>query len=50
MSFIPEVKMDFIPSDDDDENVDNITTEIEEFDEEKDITQEEIEDKKEEII
>ena len=50
MSFIPEVKMDFIPSDDDDDNDDNITTEIEEFDEEKDITQEEIEEKKEEII
>jgi hypothetical protein len=50
MSFLPEVKMDFIPSDDDDEKEDNITTEMEEFDEDKDITQEEIEEKKEEII
>ena len=50
MSFIPEVKMDFIPSDDDDDNDDNITNEIAEFDEEKDITQEEIEEKKEESI
>jgi len=49
MSFIPEVKMDFIPSDDEDENDDNITTEIADFNEEKDITQEEIEEKKEEI-
>ncbi len=50
MSFIPEVKMDFIPSDDDDENDDNITTEMQDFDEEKDITQDEIEEKKEEIV
>ena len=49
MSFLPEVKMDFIPSDDEDENDDNITTEIADFNEEKDITQEEIEEKKEEI-
>ena len=49
MSFIPEVKMDFIPSDDDDENDDNITTEIEDFDEDKDITQEEIEEQKKDI-
>tara|TARA_R110002012_G_scaffold144353_1_gene302516 strand:+ start:1308 stop:1991 length:684 start_codon:yes stop_codon:yes gene_type:complete len=49
MSFIPEVKMDFIPSDDDDENDDNITTEIEDFDEDKDITQEEIEEQKNDI-
>jgi len=49
MSFIPEVKMDFIPSDDDDDNEDNITTEIEDFDEDKDISQEEIEESKEEI-
>ena len=41
MSFIPEVKMDFIPSDDEDVQ-DNITAEIDDFDEEKDTTQEEI--------
>tara|TARA_R110002167_G_scaffold55020_3_gene156616 strand:- start:4520 stop:5197 length:678 start_codon:yes stop_codon:yes gene_type:complete len=45
MSFIPEVKMDFIPSDDEDVQ-DNITAEIDDFDEEKDITQEEIEEQK----
>ena len=45
MSFIPEVKMDFIPSDDEDVQ-DNITTEIDDFDEEKDMTQEEIEEQK----
>ena len=45
MSFIPEVKMDFIPSDDEDVE-DNITAEIDDFDEEKDITQEEIEEQK----
>ena len=50
MSFIPEVKMDFIPSDDEDVQ-DNITTEIDDFDEEKDITQEEIEEQKvEEVV
>jgi len=52
MSFIPEVKMDFIPSDDEsvsEANEENITSEIKEFDEEKDITQEEIEDKEEVI-
>ena len=49
MSFIPEVKMDFIPSDDDDENNENITTEMQDFDEDKDLTQEEIEEQKEEI-
>ena len=45
MSFIPEVKMDFIPSDDEDVE-DNITAEIDDFDEEKDTTQEEIEEQK----
>ena len=45
MSFIPEVKMDFIPSDDEDVQ-DNITAEIDDFDEEKDMTQEEIEEQK----
>lgn len=49
MSFIPEVKMDFIPSDDEDEN-DNITAEINDFDEEKDMTQEEIEQMDEEVV
>ena len=50
MSFIPEVKMDFIPSDDEDVQ-DNITAEIDDFDEEKDITQEEIEEQKvEEVV
>jgi len=50
MSFIPEVKMDFIPSDDDDASEDNISTEINDFNEEKDITQEEIEEKKEDPL
>ncbi len=49
MSFIPEVKMDFIPSDEEDDNEDNITAEIEDFDQDKDISQEEIEESKEEI-
>jgi len=50
MSFIPEVKMDFIPSDDEDLQ-DNITAEINDFDEEKDMTQEEIEEQKvEEVV
>ena len=49
MSFIPEVKMDFIPSDDEDVQ-DNITAEIDDFDEEKDITQEEIEEQKDEEV
>ncbi len=49
MSFIPEVKMDFIPSDDDDENDENITTEIEDFDQEKDLTQEDIQELKVEV-
>ena len=50
MSFIPEVKMDFIPSDDEDVE-DNITAEIDDFDEEKDTTQEEIEEQKvEEVV
>ncbi len=49
MSFIPEVKMDFIPSDDEDVQ-DNITEEINDFDEEKDITQEEIEEQKVEDV
>lgn len=50
MSFIPEVKMDFIPSDDEDVQ-DNITAEIDDFDEEKDMTQEEIEEQKvEEVV
>ena len=51
MSFIPEVKMDFIPSDDEDaEAQDNITAEIDDFDEEKDISQEEIQEQKEEVV
>lgn len=50
MSFIPEVKMDFIPSDDDDASDDNINVEIEDFNEDKDISQEEIEEKKEETV
>lgn len=50
MSFIPEVKMDFIPSDDDDASDDNIHVEIEDFNEDKDISQEEIEEKKEETV
>jgi len=49
MSFIPEVKMDFIPSDDE-EAQDNITAEIDDFDEEKDISQEEIQEQKEEVV
>ena len=53
MSFIPEVKMDFIPSDDD-EDIDLETGEknpnfiYDEFDERKDKTQEEIQEEKEE--
>ena len=50
MSFIPEVKMDFIPSDDDDASDDYINVEIEDFNEDKDISQEEIEEKKEEPV
>ncbi len=55
MSFIPEVKMDFIPSDDD-EDIDLETGEknpnfiYDEFDESKDKTQEEIEEEKEEEV
>jgi len=45
MDFLPEVKMDFIPSDDEEENID---VNVEEFNEEKDLSQEEIEEKKEE--
>mgnify|MGYP003646558410 FL=1 len=36
MSFIPEVKMDFIPSDDEDANDNNINDEMDDFDEDKD--------------
>ena len=51
MSFIPEVKMDFIPSDneddiDEDTGEDNPNFVYEEFDESKDKTQEEIEEDK----
>tara|TARA_R110000765_G_scaffold271585_5_gene370352 strand:+ start:1120 stop:1827 length:708 start_codon:yes stop_codon:yes gene_type:complete len=55
MSFIPEVKMDFIPSDDD-EDINLETGEknpnfiYDEFDETKDKTQEEIQEEKEEEI
>ena len=43
MDFLPEVKMDFIPSDDEkEEKEDIIDKNIEDFDVEKDITQEEI--------
>jgi hypothetical protein len=48
MSFMPEVKMDFIPEDMTDEEESTIDTD--EFNEEKDKTQEEIEDDKEELI
>jgi len=54
MSFIPEVKMDFIPSDDEDD-IDEVTGEknpnfiYDDFDEEKDKTQEEIEEQKNDI-
>ncbi len=47
MDFLPEVKMDFIPSDDEEEKDVEV---IEEFDEEKDKTQEEIEEAKEDVI
>ena len=40
MDFLPEVKMDFIPSDDE-ENIESVVDEIEDFDEEKDLVQEE---------
>jgi len=46
MSFLPEVKMDFIPSDDEDENEENIEVNVEDFDEEKDVSQEEIQESK----
>ena len=50
MSFLPEVKMDFIPSDNEDENAsevgDNVEVNVEEFDEEKDVSQEEIQESK----
>ncbi len=58
MSFIPQVKMDFIPSDDDDDDEDvNLETGeknpnfiYDEFDETKDKTQDEIEENKEQDI
>ena len=50
MSFLPEVKMDFIPSDNEDENEDNVEENVEDFDEEKDVSQEEIQESKIEKI
>ncbi len=47
MDFLPEVKMDFIPSDDEEEKDVEV---IEEFNEEKDKSQEEIEEAKEDLI
>jgi hypothetical protein len=47
MDFLPEVKTDFIPSDEEEENID---IEIDEFDQEKDKSHEEIEEEKEEPI
>ena len=47
MDFLPEVKMDFIPSDDEDEK--EIET-IEEFNEDKDKSQEEIEEQKDDDL
>lgn len=51
MDFIPEVKMDFIPSDDESNIDETIEDNIEDFNEEKDISQEEInEDKVEKVV
>ena len=55
MSFLPEVKMDFIPSDNEDDNAseveENIEVNVDDFDEEKDVTQEEInEDKVSKVV
>jgi hypothetical protein len=41
MDFLPEVKMDFIPSDDESDIEDNINEDIQDFDDEKDINVEE---------
>tara|TARA_Y100001972_G_C7640961_1_gene321999 strand:- start:378 stop:1082 length:705 start_codon:yes stop_codon:yes gene_type:complete len=49
MDYLPEVKMDFIPSDEDENEEDNINIEIEDFDEEKDISQEEIQKKQDQV-
>lgn len=48
MSFLPEVKMDFIPSDNESDGEDNIEENIEDFNEDKDISQEEIQE--EEVV
>jgi hypothetical protein len=52
MDFLPQVKMDFIPSDNESEvDEDNIEENIDDFNEDKDISQEEInEDKVEKIV
>jgi len=47
MDFLPEVKMDFIPSDDEDEKDVEV---IDEFNEDKDKSQEEIEEQKDDLI
>lgn len=41
MDFLPEVKMDFIPSDNESDNDDNVNEDIQDFDDEKDINVEE---------
>ena len=46
MDYLPEVKMDFIPSDDESNIDENIEDDIDDFNEEKDISQEEINEDK----
>jgi hypothetical protein len=46
MDFLPEVQMDFIPSDDESNIGENIEDEVDDFNEDKDISQEDIQESK----
>lgn len=50
MSFLPQVKMDFIPSDEEDANDDNINDEMDDFDEDKDTNVDETKEVLDEIV
>ena len=50
MSFLPQVKMDFIPSDEEDANDNNINDEMDDFDEDKDTNVDETKEVLDEIV